>query len=71
MASGDYKSDTNRRDQMQTSLLIVDSRVTLLFSQFSLNMFVRARVLEGKIEVERFCTSYTFPDFKSELAEVR
>ena len=38
VASGDYKSDTNRRDQMQTSLLIVDSRVTLLFSQFSLNV---------------------------------
>ena len=48
MASGDYKSDTNRRDQMQTSLLIVDSRVTLLFSQFSLNMFVRAGDIRRK-----------------------
>ena len=27
--------------------------------------------IEGKIEVERFCTYYTFPDLKSELAEVR
>ena len=32
VSSGDYKSDTNRRDQMQISLLIVDSPVTFLFS---------------------------------------
>ena len=53
MSSGDYKSDTNRRrDQMQISLLIVDSPVTFLFSTvLTQSVCARIYLFERKIEV--------------------